>query len=237
MPKHCKIRASSQHRASSQPRASSQSRASSQPRTSSTHKARPRPITPRDKFEAACLKIHATWRLPDSFFPTDAEIDAELAAIDAENAGEDINPETFQHSSSEERRARYHQSWDRIFDAAGQDTMEVWGMKPRSGDPIQLVSVPGSPLSIRVWDSGLKLNSPATWTLRPANQTGVFDYVILSREEMFGFEKKDIPAGEERFDIKRVVTYALRRPQQDDLIFELPAKPITGAVQPRDGFA
>ncbi|KAE9387005.1 hypothetical protein BT96DRAFT_838291, partial [Gymnopus androsaceus JB14] len=121
-------------------------------------------------------------------------------------------------------------------------------------DRVQIVSVPGSGLSVRLWDSGLRTpneccldfidsetgkatNSLEDWMLLPANQTGVFDFVISSREEMFGYQKKDIPAGEERFDIQRGVSYAVRRPNHEDFLFEVPLNSTPGAAQPRDSRA
>lgn len=90
---------------------------------------RPRPKNPRNKFEAAALKIPEFLKLPDGFFPTDAEIDAELDEIDALIEEESGKKRSYQPYRREDRRARYHQSWDAIFTAANRDTMQIWGVR------------------------------------------------------------------------------------------------------------
>lgn len=98
---------------------------------------RPRPIQPRNKFEAAALKIPEYLKLPDGFFPTDAEIDAELDEIDAlfeQESGKTVyRPSRLnQREASEAREARralYHQDWDEIFTLANRDTMRIWGVR------------------------------------------------------------------------------------------------------------
>lgn len=100
---------------------------------------RPRPIKPRNKFEVAALKVHPSVKLPDDFFPTDAEIDAELDAIDAEIEAEEIEIKQksskkrttnrlYQPYEREARRELYHQDWNEIFTKANRDTMKVWGV-------------------------------------------------------------------------------------------------------------
>lgn len=80
--------------------------------------------TPRNTFEAAALKVPPTLKLPDNFFPTDAEIDVELNAIDTELGADPTVP-----YQAEARRRRYHQRWNELFEKAGRDTMAVYGVR------------------------------------------------------------------------------------------------------------
>ncbi|KAE9389379.1 hypothetical protein BT96DRAFT_1003280 [Gymnopus androsaceus JB14] len=196
------------------------------PKQPPAQSTRPRHAKPRNKFEAAALEIDALVKLPDDFFPTDAEIDAELAnidaATDAEN-GKKTHPRFYQPCTHEARR----------------DTMDVWGLKPQKGDRVQIIPIPDSGFTIRVWHSGLSdpddqdeccldfinlltqraTNAPEGWQLLRANQSGMRS------------------VREERFDIKRAKSYALRRPGHPDFFFDIPMKSIHGAAQPRDSRA
>lgn len=95
-------------------------------------------MKPRNKFEAAALKVHSSVKLPDDFFPTDEEIDAELDALDAELELEETGisqrsgkkrttSRSYQPYEREARRALYHRDWDEIF--ANCDTIKVWGVR------------------------------------------------------------------------------------------------------------
>ncbi|KAE9407260.1 hypothetical protein BT96DRAFT_971462 [Gymnopus androsaceus JB14] len=213
---------------------------------------RPRPTKPRNKFEAAALKIHPSLKLPDNFFLTDAEIDAELDAIDAEIEEDEIDADLqigkktervgsklIQPYQREARRERYHGRWNDLFERAGRETMQVWGvtsplqLKPQNGDRVHTIPIPDSGFAIRFWDNGLDeqnnkccldfisslthraKNSPESWQLLPANKFGALPFnPILSREEVVGYKKKNIPPGEERFDIER--------PGYPDFVFDVP---------------
>ncbi|KAE9388720.1 hypothetical protein BT96DRAFT_926913 [Gymnopus androsaceus JB14] len=139
-------------------------------------------------------------------------------------------------------------SWNELFAEAGRNTVDVCGLKPQSGDLVQTIPVPDSEFAIRLFDNGLDApgdccldfidsltskarNSPEAWQLLPANKLGVIPFPILSREEVAGYTKANIPSGEERFDMKRASCYAIRRPNQPDFFFDIPAKLTVGAAQ------
>ncbi|KAJ4000481.1 hypothetical protein F5050DRAFT_1730989 [Lentinula boryana] len=202
--------------------------------------------TPRNMFEVAALRTPSSLKLPDNFFPTDAEIDIELDAIDAMLGKQTERSRSKAYKAL--RRERYHQRWNDLFQKAGRDTMVVWGLKPHTGDKVEIIPVPNSTLSIRLWDNGLDVPGECcldfissktrravnseSWQLLPASKFGALPFPLRSREEVAGYTKNMIPLGEERFDIKRGCCYAIRRPGFPDFLFDAPVKPTPGAAQP-----
>ncbi|KIK56747.1 hypothetical protein GYMLUDRAFT_61795 [Collybiopsis luxurians FD-317 M1] len=213
------------------------------PRINPPRCSQPRPNTHRNAFEAALLNTPSSLKLPDIFFPTDRE-------IDEKNLMAGIEPDQL-----EAHREHYHKRWDKLFARAGQDTLEIWGLKPRQGDTIHLIPIPSSNYAIRFWNGGLEhegeccldfidrfsnkaTNSPERWQLVSASRAGaVFQsggVTLLSREEAAGYQRKSIPPGEERFDVNRASCYILRCPGHPDFIFDVPSIPTPGAAQARE---
>lgn len=127
-------------------------------------------------------------------------------------------------------------------------------LKPQDGDLVDTIPVPKSMFCIRLFDNGLDVpcdccldlisiktgravNCPEDWQLFPANKYGVIPFPLRSREEVAGYTKNMIPAGEERFDIKRGCCYVVRRRGFPDFLFDAPMKPTPGAAQPVESIA
>ncbi|KIK64844.1 hypothetical protein GYMLUDRAFT_402827 [Collybiopsis luxurians FD-317 M1] len=116
-------------------------------------------------------------------------------------------------------------------------------MKPLEGEPIQLIQIPDSKYSIRFWDGGLEaqgqycldfidqttndaVNSPHNWAIYPSSHFVTLVpggcSKIISWEEAWGFEKDEIPPGEERFSVMQGLRCTVERPGTELFWFEVP---------------
>ncbi|KIK51875.1 hypothetical protein GYMLUDRAFT_979881 [Collybiopsis luxurians FD-317 M1] len=183
------------------------------------------PLQPRNALERALLKLPSKYT-PDSCFPTDKEIDSINWAFGV--------PDNW----LEAERKAYHEQWNETFRLAGQETINNLG-----GEPIQLIQIPDSKYSMHFWDGGLEVqgqycldfidhttshavNSPHDWAIYPSSQFVILVpgscNRIMSWEEAWGFEKGDIPLGEERFSVMQGSWCALECPGTELFWFEVP---------------
>ncbi|KIK60352.1 hypothetical protein GYMLUDRAFT_73815 [Collybiopsis luxurians FD-317 M1] len=203
---------------------------------------RPRIQHPRNALEAALLKLPPSVIIPDTYFPTDAEIDEESLALG------------YTRDQLVEGRKAFHERWDTMFANAGRNTVDMLGFKPQPGEEVQLVAIPGTRYSVRFWDGGLynqgqccldffdptakqAVNSPRGWKLYPAPRPGVFPLndshsALVSWEESWGIQTENIPAGEERFSIFQGSWCALARPGEEPFWFAVPLRHPPNFPQP-----
>lgn len=106
--------------------------------------------------------------------------------------------------------------------------------KPKSGAAdVYTYQIPGSPLSIRIWDGGMEsdgqymldffdratkkaVNSPKDFQIVPITRPGIFDLgPLVSWEVAMGRPRDGIPDGEERFSVIEGSCWTLKWPGGD----------------------
>ncbi|THV01901.1 hypothetical protein K435DRAFT_717815 [Dendrothele bispora CBS 962.96] len=186
----------------------------------------------RNAYERALLKLPPGITVPESWFPTDEEMNESFLA---------------QGYSKEELpriRKLYHERINKRFKDAKRDTVNVIGLKPSKGDQIYAVEIPGSPLSIRLWNGGLlgqgiysldfintetrePVNPPRDYELYPCARVGEPPYMpLISWERAMKIPDEKIEPGAERFSIPHGVNCCLKRHGMDDFWFEVPRSTI-----------
>jgi len=130
----------------------------------------------------------------------------------------------------------------------GGARVKIKGFKPKSGaTDVFTYHIPGSPLSIRIWDGGMEsdgqymldffdcatkkaVNSPKDFQIVPITRRGIFGLgPLVSWEVAMGRPRDGIPDGEERFSVMEGSNWTLKWPGRD-FSFAVPVR--TNSMDP-----
>ncbi|KAH9833884.1 uncharacterized protein C8Q71DRAFT_860149 [Rhodofomes roseus] len=175
--------------------------------------------TPRNNVERFLIEsFPGNPGIRDMFITVDEEIDAELRSLGYEGTGEQFA----------ERRKQYDDRCNAMIARAG-GALPICGAKPKRGDAIRIVDLPGSDIVIRLFDGGLQdarqylldfidrhtrapVNAPEDYVIYRLAAEEADTYPLKSWETATGISRDHVPPGEERFSVIEALTYRVEYP-------------------------